>query len=212
MGRVPYSEFVGSRARLQRLSDQQIFSAWVQELRSDCVVVTAEQTFSFASMERFLFQVQGPSADAYFIAGSTAKPMAAGTHVNGNTATMMVQLPSITYKFNLITQVQLRDAQQHARKAVGDLVAKLHACGRTSEVMVADASALGMGIIAWEELRKGDVVQVDLHSEALTATFMGEVRHCRPEPRLIGAYRVGLKFQNPDRISLTSWRKLINPI
>jgi hypothetical protein len=211
MGRVPYTEFINSRARFQRLSDQQVFSGWLQELRNDCVIVTAEDHFWLQQSERFLFQIQGPSADAYFIATSSGTPECTAPYVYGSTAQQLVDIPALKYEFQVITQVQLRDSQQLSRKAVETMVAHLSIRGRTSEVLVADASACGMGVLAWEELQKGDVVQVEVKSPAMQATFMAEVRHCRPEQRIVGAYRVGLHFQKPDRVALTAWRKLTNP-
>jgi hypothetical protein len=211
MGRVPHSEFINSRARFQRLTDQQIYAGWLHTLRNDQVVVIAEETFSFEPSERFLFQVQGPSADAYFIATSSGIATGIAPYVHGTTALQLVELPALKYEFRIITQIQLRDAQQHARKAVETMVAHLSIRGKTSEVLVADASAGGMGVIAWEEVQQGDVVQIEVKSPAMQATFMAEVRHCRPEQRILGAYRVGLHFQKPDRLSLMAWRKLTNP-
>lgn len=212
MGRVPYSEFIGSRVRFQRLSDQRVFSGWLQTLRNDNVAITVEDDLHVAPDERYLFQIQGPSADAYFIATSGGVPISATPYVHGATAKQVVDLPALCYEFELITQIQMRDSQQSARKTVSTMVANLSACGRTSEVLISDASAGGMGVIAWEEVRKGDVVQVEIRSAEIDASFNCEVRHCRPEQRLIGAYRVGLQFQKPDRLSLVAWRKLINPI
>jgi len=212
MGRVPYSEFIGSRARFQRLSDQRVFAGWLQRLDNCQALVTAEEPLSLDDGERFLFQVQGPSADAYFIAGSSGIPATQTTYVHGATAKQLVELAALNYEFSLVTQVQMRDAQQQARKAIETTVAKLQACGRTSEVLIADASGDGMGVIAWEELKKGDVVQVEIKFKNFQSSFQCDVRHCRPEQRLIGAYRVGLQFRNADRIGLVSWRNLINPL
>lgn len=211
MGRVPYSEFVGSRARFQRLSDQRVFSGWLKSMKNDRAILTAEEYLPVGQSERFLFQVQGPSADAYFIAAGSEVPVTTTPYVQGAAAQQIVNLAALTYEFCLVTQIQMRDAQQHARKSVRTMAASLQACGRTSDLLIADASSGGMGVIAWEEVMKGDVVRVELDCEALKASFMCEVRHCRPEQRLIGAYRVGLQFKNPDRISLVSWRKLIHP-
>jgi hypothetical protein len=212
MGRVPYSEFIDSRARFQRLSDQRVFSGWVQTLRNDCVSLTTEEPLPFGPGERFLFQVQGPSADAYFLATSSEIALGIGVYVNGSTANQVVELPALNHEFKLITAIQMRDAQQLARKWIQTMAANLHAGGRTSEVLISDASGGGMGVFSWQELQKGDVVGIDIQSKEFQANFMCEVRHCRPEPRLVGAYRVGLQFQKPDRVALTAWRKLINPL
>ncbi len=209
MGRVPYSEYNGSRTRFQRLSDQQIFAGWLQSLQNDIAIVTAEESVQLDLSERFLFQVQGPSADAYFIATSTGVPSAIVNYIEGSTAKQAVSLQAQKYEFKIFTQIQLKDAHQQARKAIHTMGATLHACGKTSEALISDASSGGMGIIAWEEVQRGDVVKVDLTAESLQASFNCEVRHCRPEDRLIGAYRVGLQFRNPDRLSHYAWRKLI---
>jgi hypothetical protein len=211
MGRVPHSEFINSRARFQRLSDQQIYAGWLQTLRNDQVVVIAEETLSFEPSERFLFQIQGPSADAYFIATSSGTAAEIAPYVHGTAALQLVELPALKYEFRIVTQIQLRDAQQQARKAVETMVAHLSIRGKTSEVLVADASAAGIGVISWEEVQQGDVVEIEIKSTAMQATFMAEVKHCRPEQRIVGAYRVGLHFQKPDRLSLMAWRKLTNP-
>jgi hypothetical protein len=212
MGRVPYTEFIGARARFQRLSDQYIFAGWLQTLANDNIVITSEETLPCEPMERYLFQIQGPSADAYFIAVGSGVPTSLANYISGSTAEQLVNLPALTYKFKLITEVQLRDSQQKARKLIQTMAAKLSACGRTYEVLIPDASLEGMGVIMWEEIQKGDIVQVDVKCSDLEATFMCEVRHCRPEQRITGAYRVGLQFHKPERVALVAWRRLINPI
>lgn len=212
MGRVPYSEFVGSRARLQRLTDQRVYSAWVEDLGNDLVRVSTDEVIEMHPRDRFLFQLQGPSADAYFLAEGRGAPAASFSYVLGATAQQIVNLPAHAYDFELITQIQMRDGQQLARRSVGTLSANMRANEVTSEVLVTDASAAGMGVLAWQELKSGDSVEISLESPEITATFACDVRHCRPEPHLIGAYRIGLQFREPDRVAVTSWRKLVNPL
>lgn len=212
MGWVPYSEFEGARVRFQRLSDQQVFSGWLRNLQNDSISICAEDDFQVGPTERFLFQVQGPSSDAYFIATSTAAPIEAATWTHAATATKLVELPSLVYRFHLITPIQMRAAQQLARKAIGAIGAKVHTAGKTAELLITDASNEGMGVIAWQEMRTGDVVEVEIAADQIEAKLTCEVRHCRPEARLIGAYRVGLHFRNADRLAQIAWRKLLNPI
>jgi hypothetical protein len=91
------------------------------------------------------------------------------------------------------------------------MAANVHVCGSVSEVLITDASRDGMGVIAWEELRKGDMVLVEIQSRDIHVSMTCEVKHCRPEDRLIGAYRVGLHVAKADRLSLVAWRKIVNP-
>lgn len=205
MGRVPYSEFDGARVRLQRLDDQQVLSGWLIHLRNDSVAIRLDEPERVGVGQRFLFQVQGASADAYFIAAyGGGGPVRT---VDGATALKIDALP-----FDVITQIQLRDAQQLPRKAVATIEAQLVARGRSSEVLISDASAGGMGIMGWEELERGDVVGIEIRAGELNVDFHCMVRHCRPDGRLTGAYRIGLQFQNPERLALSAWRKMLNPI
>lgn len=184
----------------------------MQELQNNTILITAEHLLSIHPADRFLFQVQGLTADAYFIATSTGVPVSRAPYIQGSTAEQVVELPALNYDFQLITPIQMRDAQQQARKLISAISARMSTRGRSSELLITDASAGGMGVIAWEELENGDVVGVDVRHEGLQESFNCEVRHCRPEPRLIGAYRIGLQFQKPNRLALTAWRKLINPL
>lgn len=209
MAAVPFTEFTGSRLRFQRLSDQQIFAGWLTSLKDRRLLVAAEDRPNLNPSDRFLFQVQGPISDAYFIAASKCTAVTERPIVDGATAMQVVQLQALDHEFELLTPIQIRESQQQARKAIGTMVATLHTVEKYSEVLIADASSGGMGVISWQELEKADEVRVDIQSEALEASFDCFVRHCRPETRLIGAYRVGLQFVNPDRISLALWRRLI---
>lgn len=212
MGRVPYSEFVDARTRFQRLSDQRVFSGWLQHLQNDAVSIVADEELPVGASERFLFQVQGQSADAYFIASLTGTPRQAEHLVRGANALKIAELPALQYDFRLVTPIQLRDSQQIARKTVGALAATMSTRGKATEVLITDASSGGMGIISWTELEKNDVVKIDLNCPDIVASLTCEVRHSRPEQKLIGAYRVGLEFKESDRLSLIAWRKLLNPI
>lgn len=211
MGRVPLSEFVGARCRLQQLSSQRITSGWVRALRNDRLVIQCDEDDSFFPAEKYLVHLQGPSADAYGIASGTRGPIDAAPLTVGSLAREPA-LIAYSYEFALLTPLQFRDAQQNARKIIETIQAKLSVAGKTVEVLITDASTEGMGILAWTELIEGDVIGIRIESAKLQASFDGEVRHCRPEPRLIGMYRVGLKFHNPDRLSLRSWRKLLDPL
>ena len=212
MGYVPYSEFEGARVRFQRLNDQQVFSGWLQSLHNEAIVVKVENDLPVDAAERFLFQVQGPSADAYFIATSSAAPIEAATWTHAATATKLVDLPALICRFHLITPIQMRGAQQLARKAIGALAAKVQTCGRTAELLITDASNEGMGVIAWDEMQQGDVVEVEVTAKDLSVKLTCEVRHCRSEPRLTGSYKVGLQFKNADRLAQIAWRKHISSI
>src|SRR5690348_11557757 len=101
MGRVPYSEFVGSRARFQRLSDQRIFAGWLEKLVHNCVEITTEAPVDCAPNERVLFQIQGPSADAYIIAVRTEDDAKVAAYIDGNLAQQPVNLPGLSYHFTL---------------------------------------------------------------------------------------------------------------
>ena len=212
MGRVPYTEFVGARARMQRLADQRIFSGWLHELRSDRIWVTSEGPLEIDAGQRFLFQLQGPSADAYLIASSINGAPASRSDigaVHGNTALHMVNLPAYNYPFAVITAVQLRDGQQTFRKALSALNARMHYYGEDYEVLLTDGSPAGMGALVWRELRQGSRVEITVTSGDVESAFDCEVRHCRPDERLPGSYRVGLKFETADRIALVTWRRLL---
>ena len=209
MGKVPFSHFIGSRVRFQRLCDQQVFSGWLERLDEVAVEVAAEEPLPIEASERFLFQVQGSGSDAYFIAScerSSAQPEAA---TDGATAREMLSCPGPVYEFRPVTEIQLRQAQQQARKAIATMAATLSARDVLAELLIVDASANGMGAIAWQEFRRGDVVDVDVESAGTGLSFSCEVRHCRPEPRLIGAYRIGLQFRNPDPDTLDAWGGLL---
>jgi hypothetical protein len=211
MGRVPYSEFIGSRVRFQRINDQRVFAGWIKALKSDSAHFLTEEPIPVESNERFLCQVQGPSADAYFIAAATGMPVGTSSYVHGSTALKRVNMPALDYQFEIVTQVQFRDSQQHARKSIGAMVASyVNSDGHDSEVLVTDASGGGMGVIGWEEMKRGDTIEVEIQAGPESLCFHCEVRHCRVEPKIIGAYRLGLKFQNAERIALASWRKFIS--
>jgi|GEM_PF-6852181 len=208
MDRVPYSEFVGSRVRLQRLRDQQIFAGWVQDLRDDLVTVASEDLLSVERDERFLFQVQGTDQDAYFIATCTRIQGAAQPSAQGAAALDVAGLPAYDYRFCPATEIQLRKAHQHARRAVTSVLASLRIGDGASDLLIVDASQTGLGAIGWRELAKGDIVEIRFESSGRNVSFNCEIRHCRPEPRLIGAYRLGLLFKHPDPASVSVWKQL----
>lgn len=211
MSRVSFTEFKDCRARLQRLSDQTTMHAWVGTLSSSELNLRFDEPFQGTPGERHLFQLAGLESDAYFIAtlvevgfpqqemlafGSTAKVL----HVGYQQA-----------RFELVSQIQFRKSQQVPRKVLADVKAAFIAQGASHEAIVADASATGVGLLSFTEVVQGDVIEVQLESRTFGESFLAEVRYCRPERKLPGAFRIGLLFRDNDRVAFSSWRKLIDP-
>ncbi len=188
MGKSAYERFIDARVRLQRLSDQRIFSAWVVTLDDQEIEISSNEPIPLSPGQRFLFQIQGPDEDAYVLANNTAAS-----------------------RFEVTSSIQLRPASQKHRKALDALKATLAYDGKDCDVLVADGSAGGIGVLSWEELKKGSTVEILIQLQPLQARFTCEVRHCRPEPQSIGAYRIGLVFQNPDQSTSEAWRNLLYP-
>lgn len=199
-----YEKFRGSRVRFQRLEDQATFSGWLDLLRADRVRIVTEAAPLVQAGERFLFQVQGPSADVAFIARNAPAPPSVRCALGS------LSLPSLEYEFCVETPIRREEMHQEARRLIDPVDATLNAAGERRKVLVVDASPGGMGILAWREQEVGDPVVVEIEGTGISARFDATVRHCRAEPQIPGAYRVGLRFEDPDGLSLAAWRELID--
>src|SRR5579862_6762162 len=155
METTSYSGFVGSRVRFQRLSNQQVLAGWIQFLSPDRSIVAAEAPLEVEISERYLFQVQGPGADAYFLARSTCLPAEVGRTTDGSSALKLEAMPEFVYEFSPVSPFQFRRAQQQARKAIGRTIASIECDGRSRELLIVDASPDGIGVIALEDFKKG---------------------------------------------------------
>ena len=203
--------FENCRARFQRLANQSVSSAWVTRLTQFDVAVRFEEPLDAAVGEKFLFQLTGLESDAYFLASLAAIGYQQQEVRTVGSAAKVVQLDFEQAQFNLLSSIQFRDSQQLPRKVMSDLRASFTYQGTIFDAIVIDGSPQGVGLLSFQELQKGDVVEIRLSGNQFQVEFFAEVKHCRPESALTGAFRVGLQFRQEERIASSSWKKLIKP-
>lgn len=212
MSNSTYLEFVNCRARFQRLSDQSVASAWVLSLSSTQLNLRFDEPIDSPVGEKYLFQLAGLESDAYCIATLTQTGYPQHETVALGSSARLVQIGFEQAMFELISPIQFRKSQQTPRKFMTDVSASFVYEGVAHEAIVTDASSTGVGILSLQELVQGDVIQVTLKNRQFNEEFFAEVRHCRADSKLPGAYRVGMLFKEVDRVAASNWRRLIDPL
>lgn len=185
---VDLLQYVGSRARCQRIEDAKLFRGWVKTVSETELELTFEGGCELVVGERVAAELQGHQQNCFLIGEVTNT---SGTKVEFKlTSGLRLTAPTESVRF------------QAARFG---LFCDLTVDGETYDMEVADLSTGGVGLISPVALPKGKVVNLALHTSSGTAQGMGEIRYCKPMEG--GTFRAGVKLHFDERLSKARWIK-----
>jgi hypothetical protein len=179
---------VGARATLQRLRDAKILHGWVHAFDVAWLAVRLSASAPIAVEDRFACRIFGVGGDFSFDATLRAVPPA-------EASPCLIGLePEGT-----IHVVPSHGDPRYARSVTGTI--------EGLPVTICDVSPGGVGLITEFSIRTGEVVDVCVEGVEVRA----EVRYCRRQ-RDTGAYRVGLKLKELDRVTRARWTEVVHGV
>lgn len=187
---MSHATFIGTRARLQRISDARFFSGWVKDFGPTEVRVRAAADFDLQSGDQFMIQLAGKGATAIF-RGQL-----------GFTSGRMLN-------FRITTPVRVVASTEAMRIAVDGMRGTISDDEDTVEVTVVDVSDSGAGIVCKAQPERGSTVRFEFNAPAGEVSGEAEVRYCRPDPETEGQFRVGLMIKLASRLDQAKWSRML---
>lgn len=185
---IDLSQYVGSRARCQRIEDAKLFRGWVKQIGESELELTFEGGCELAVGERVAAELQGHQQNCFLIGEVT-------------------QTNGAKVEFKLTSGLRITAPTESVRfqAARFGLFCDLTVDSETYDMEVADLSTGGVGLVSTTAIAKGKIVNLALHTSGGTAQGMGEVRYCKPIDD--GHFRIGIKLHFDDRLSKARWIK-----
>lgn len=216
MARVTAQDFVGTRARFQRLSDAKIFNGWIERIfgnkielstRTDSTVAAGDQfrVEAFGHFISMVFTAELEETEVYDVISQNYAALE-----EGGTAT--VQTTRLTFQMGVKSSVRFSASSEPVRVQVPELPICLNQGETNIDGIVVDVAPNGMGVVSPERF------EVDQQLEICMETSHGEikgtcnVRYCKPDIDRDGFYRTGLMFVDLGRIERPRWERFLKQI
>jgi len=178
-----------TRVRLQRLGDAKLYNGWLLEYAVQTV------TIGFESLPAISFGDQ----------------LMAEAYLHGTRIVMPVRAVKITKEdsvFSCLAEPKISDSNESARIKCSAIPLTIYANGFDFEASTLDIAPGGIGILSPLPMVKGDIVEVQIrtaHGEIKTKAVICYNKDLDKE--LEGHYRVGLKFDELDRVNKARWQR-----
>lgn len=186
--------FLGSRARLQRVKNSKFATGWILDVVDHRLELKLneplgqDQVFEFG--EEVFVQSFGLGESALFKAN----------YQNRDGARLL---------FSIATEPKFVPSSEDARALVDGLKCAMKLGWFESVTDVLDISAGGMGLRSTVPVEKGEEVTLTVFSGVGEVHATGVVRYCRTIDGLVGTYRLGIEFDEFDRLNSAKWGRLL---
>ena len=181
--------FINTRCRLQRIKDAKFFAGWVKDFTQSELSVKLSTKTMLAIGDAFSIEVHGTDRSAIFNARITSQEnddVVLGIH----------------------EQVRFMPARERARLCVEGISGVFNHNGVDTPFSVSDVSLAGCGLVAPYAVQRGTKLYLEVDTAQGPIKCSGEVRYCKPDIEIPGAYRLGMSLDTMSRLEMARWAKL----
>lgn len=217
MSRINTRDFVGTRARFQRLRDARLFNGWIENFFGNKVEVTTSTEFPVEIGDEFRFEGFGHHISVVFNAKLEAVhqvdlgDLSALQAIEGSNARILEARTS-TLSLVVTNQARYAASSETVRVKVQDLYTKVNWQMFAEDGFVTDVSPMGVGLLLREKISVGEPVDVQIQTNLGLVKATGSVRHCRPERDRPGYNRLGVMFTDLGRLERPKWERFLKEI
>lgn len=181
--------FINTRCRLQRLKDAKFFAGWVKDFSQDELHIKLSTKTALMLGDTFSVEVHGTDRSAIFNA-------------------MLKGQESDDLSLSISEQVRFMPSRERARLCVEGISGVFKHNGVDTPFSVSDVSLAGCGLVAPYAIQRGTKLDLDIDTPQGHVRCVGEVRYCKPDPEIPGAYRFGMLLDTMGRLEMARWSKL----
>lgn len=212
MSRITHLDFIGTRARLQRLTDAKILNGWIANLNDQIVDITATTVAQLHKGDQFQIEGFGNRISVSFTAVlGEVEYLEAGPklQVDGEVKPSLRNPMKVSLKMRIATQIRYGSSSEAVRVKVDDLPAQVVYKGARLDAVVIDVGKNGVGLVVPAAMEPGQTVQLMVGTSTGPIKTTADVRYCREEPDRPNYFRVGLMFLDLGRVERPKWEQFV---
>ncbi len=212
MARITHLDFIGTRARLQRLHDAKILNGWINNFNETIVDITTTTVSVLNKGDQFQVEGYGNMISVSFSAVlGEIEVIQSGPKLElaSDIQPSMRNPVKVALKMKIATQVRFGASTESMRVRVNDLLAQITYKGARLDATVVDVGKNGVGLVAPAKLEQGHTVSLNVLTSLGPISTTAEVRYCREEPDKPNYYRVGLMFLEMGRVERPKWEQFV---
>lgn len=214
MSKISAQDFIGTRARFQRLRDAKFFHGWITGFFGNSVEVSTSTDAPVKIGDEFRFEGYGHHISVVFNGRleevGELDIMSDGivTAIAGSNARVL-EAKRIALKLTVVSPVRFAASNESVRLKTEDRYTKVKVGIHELEAFTVDVSPNGVGIVLRHPLNPDDCVTASVETPVGVVTGMASVRYCRPDIDRDGFYRVGLMFIDLGRVERPRWERFL---
>lgn len=215
MGRISAQDFIGTRARFQRLRDAKLFSGWIEDYYGNLVTISTNTNHAVEIGDEFRFEGYGNRVSIVFNAQLTEVGQldtlceAKVTSVDG-TNIKIVEARRVKLVLHVSSPIRLAASHESLRMMTREIFVKLEVGERDYEGYVIDVAQQGVGLISSQTLKPKSSVRVVMDTRLGPIEALGQVRYCLPDKDREGLMRIGVMFTDMDRVHRPRWDRFLS--
>ncbi len=201
MSLVTSSDFVGTRARFQRLRDSKIFNGWIVTFFGNRLEVSTGADATLKPGDEFRFEGFGDHISVVF--NTKLETITPGTDQTLGKSVLLLSVAS---------PMRYADSPESVRYRIQELKAQVEHGGKTVKGSAIDASPTGVGLSCDTEIPLKCEVKVTVVTPLGAITAKAECRHCDADPDRPGKFRAGFSFLELGRVDKPKWDRFVREL
>jgi len=215
MAKISAQDFVGTRARFQRIGDAKLFAGWIEDFFGHKVVISTNTNHAVQIGDEFRFEGFGNHIAVVFHAKLEAVAKLdltnAGvvTAVEGTNA-RIVEAKRVKLELQVSSPVRFSASNENLRMLAPDVFTVLNEGANQVEGFMIDIAKQGIGFVSKKKVKPKEYVEVRMETRIGTIEAKGNIRYCIPDKDRDGFYRVGIMFTDLDRVNRPRWDRFLS--
>lgn len=198
------AEFVGTRARFQRLKDSKIFNGWIEQMSGNRVLLGLTGSAVPTAGDEYRVEGYGHMVSVVFLAKLEA--ILGDDRPPDETAQAERDL---RLDFVVLSAARMVESSETVRYKLKAVAVQFHHDGRVCTAKALDASFTGIGVSCDEPVEPGVTVSMTIATSLGAIGATAVCRHCQEDPDRPGTYRAGFMFQEFGRVDKPKWDRFI---
>ncbi len=205
-------EFVGTRVRLQRLSDAKMFSGWIESFVGESLRINLSTDKPIAAGEAFHLQGVGPTGSMTCQCHVIESAGLDASRIVSSRATAQKLSPQTRVSLKVSSAINVVPAKEEVRHRISDVIFAIWHEDEQITAMAVDGSHGGVGAICKHAMPSGKTCKIAIPTDFGEVTGNATLRYCRPIPGDEELYRLGFMFEDLDRINRSKWERFLKSL
>lgn len=215
MARINPQDFVGTRARFQRLRDAKVFSGWIENFHGQKLDVSCSTQFAVELGDEFRLEGFGHHIAITFNAklenianyDILAK---GGLSVIEGTNGRIIEATKTTLNLVITSPVKFTASPEAVRIAVQDYPTRIQVGSQDLTGNLADIGPNGIGVKLSTKIEPSVPVVLTIQTPYGPVRTQGVTKYCRIDPDRAELFRVGIMFTDLGRLERPRWDRFLN--